>query len=401
MSTLGKVGACWPWGGGPARAGLRVLVAISALLGLSQPAAADEVTFEPRGRLQFDVLTSDWRTQADEGPHGAVRRLFLGGQGAFSGHWRYKAEFVLTPDADTLIDDAYLEYRNGPWSVLIGEHKTATVLEDQTSSLDLSFNEGASFVSAFGYGRRAGLGVSYGRAHWSAALAIQGDSLNALEGGETNADARTIAARATFAPLLRGEGDALELVHLGVNARRREFGDRPFRYRTRPMNGRGARWIDAGADALGERDGALGLEFAAQRGPIGVQAEHNWLSGDTAAGAGFEFSGYYVDVLWSPTGEARAYRAATGSFRAARPRRPVNEGGPGHWMLSVRRDVLDLSDPTGGSARGEQRATALGVDWIPVEHVRLKLNIARTEMDRSFGPDEVAEVVTARLQLDF
>ena len=46
---------------------------------------------------------------------------------------------------------------------------------------------------------------------------------------------------------------------------------------------------------------------------------------------------------------------------------------------------------------------AVGLDWIPLDHVRFKLNYAMSDADRT-GPatvDEEAQVVTLRTQFDF
>jgi phosphate-selective porin OprO/OprP len=126
------------------------------------------------------------------------------------------------------------------------------------------------------------------------------------------------------------------------------------------------------------------------------------LDGETPAGVGFEFNGYYVDAYWSLTGESRQYRGNQGSFGAIAPTRPFGtEGGWGHLMLSARYDYLDLSDPAGGAARGEQTAYNLGLDWVPIDHVRFKLNYAVSDMDRTVGADDEARVITLRSQFDF
>lgn len=101
------------------------------------------------------------------------------------------------------------------------------------------------------------------------------------------------------------------------------------------------------------------------------------------------------------TGESRVYRANTGSFGAVAPRAPFGEsGGFGHWMASARVDYADLSEAPGAD-RGEQTAYALGLDWVPIDHVRFKLNLAETEMDRTVGADAEAQIITLRSQFDF
>jgi len=366
-----------------------------------------DARFKMRGRFQYDVSSLDWDVLNEDSTRSYVRRAFLGVQGRLTENWRYKVDFILSPGDDAAgqvgVDDAFLEYVGDDWSIVIGEHNITSPLEDRISSLDIPFIERSSVINAFEYGRAAGVGFITGGANWSFSTALQGDSLN---NADTNfaADERTsVSGRFTFAPIFESSPEGVTLVHLGLSARARDIGgDAASRYRTRPLNGRGTRWIDAGAGLPGETDTTWGAELALQRGPFGLQAEYHVLDGETPAGVGFEFNGYYVDAYWSLTGESRQYRGNQGSFGAIAPTRPFGtEGGWGHLMLSARYDYLDLSDPAGGAARGEQTAYNLGLDWVPIDHVRFKLNYAVSDMDRTVGADDEARVITLRSQFDF
>jgi len=125
------------------------------------------------------------------------------------------------------------------------------------------------------------------------------------------------------------------------------------------------------------------------------------LDGESTGGVDFDSDGYYVDVYWSLTGESRNYRGNQGSFSAISPANPVTQGGWGHWMLSARYDSIDLSDAAFGANRGEQTAWAVGLDWVPVDHVRFKLNYALSDMDRTAAADDEAQVISLRTQFDF
>jgi phosphate-selective porin OprO/OprP len=372
-----------------------------------------DARFKMRGRFQYDVYSSDWDVgTADDATRTYVRRAFLGVQGRFTERWRYKVDFVLTPSAGEVgVDDAFLEYVADDWSFVIGEHNVTSPLEDRTSSLDIQFAERSSIINTFGYGRAAGLGFIWAGSNYSFAAAVQGDSLNNAESFSED-EPMSVSGRFTFAPIFETTPEGTTLVHLGVHARYRHQGDEAddaadtiFRYRTRPLNGRNSRHIDAGSGLLGETDTTWGAEAAVQYGPFGVQAEYMSLEGDEAGplgGASFEYDGYYVDAFWSLTGESRNYRGAQGAFGSIVPRNPITqEGGWGHWMLMARYDYIDLSDPAGGSARGEQSAWGVGLDWVPIDHVRFKLNYAVSDMDRTTGTDDEAQIVTLRTQFDF
>lgn len=368
-----------------------------------------DARFKMRGRFQWDVYSQDWDVGAEDQTRSYVRRAFLGVQGRLTENWRYKVDFVLAPGDDAAgqvgVDDAFIEYVGDNWSIVIGEHNITSPLEDRISSLDVPFNERSSMINAYEFGRRAGVGFITGGANWSASAAFQGDSLNNadnLSGGANGDESSTISGRFTFAPIFSTTPEGTTLVHLGLHARQRDSGDdADFQYRTRPLNGRGDRLISSVA-ALGDDDFTYGAELSLQYGPFGLTAEYARLEGDTAAGVGFETDGYYVDAFWSLTGESRNYRGNQGSFGAIAPRNPMgSDGGWGHWMVSARYDYLDLSDPAFGANRGEQTAYAVGLDWVPIDHVRFKLNYAISEMERTTAADDDATIISLRTQFDF
>lgn len=364
--------------------------------------------FKMRGRFQFDVYSQDWDLGVEDQTRSYVRRAFLGVQGRFSERWRYKVDFVLAPGDDAAgqvgVDDAFLEYVADDWSIVIGEANITSPLEDRISSLDTPFVERSSIINAYEYGRRAGIGYIIGGANWSAAVALQGDSLNNadnLSGGANGDESTAISGRFTFAPIFETSPEGTTLVHLALHARQRERGDDGiFQYRTRPLHGRGDRLVSS--TALGDSDFTYGAEVSLQFGAFGAQAEYMRLDGESTGGVDFESDGYYVDVYWSLTGESRAYRGNQGSFGPIVPRNPItNEGGWGHWMASARYDFIDLSDAAFGANRGEQTSYAVGLDWVPLDHVRFKLNYAASEMDRTTAADDDARVITLRTQFDF
>jgi phosphate-selective porin OprO/OprP len=137
-----------------------------------------------------------------------------------------------------------------------------------------------------------------------------------------------------------------------------------------------------------------------QFGPFGATAQWGQVDAEDG-GVSYGTEAYYVDVYWSLTGESRVYRGNQGSFGAIAPARPLGVGGGlGHWMLSGRYDFTDLSEGV-GALLGEQTAYAIGLDWVPVDHVRLKLNYAQSDVDYLVGADNEAQIVTLRTQFDF
>lgn len=368
--------------------------------------------FKVRGRFQYDVHSSDWDILNEDAQRSYVRRAFIGAQGRLTDHWRYKVDFVLNPGASgddaatgdqaVAVDDAYLEYAGDFYSLVIGENNVTSPLEDRTSSLDIPFIERSSIINAYGYGRAAGVALLMTGANWMGAVGVYGDSLNNSETSFANDEQASISGRFTWAPIFEVSPESYTLLHLGVSARQRYNGDDGlFRYRSRPLNGRGTRWIESSSGNALESDIGYGLEVAGQWNAFGFTAEYITISGETPTAVEIESDGYYVDLNWSLTGEPRAYRGNQGSFGPVVPARSMAEGGWGHWDVSARYDYLDLSDPDAGSSSGEQTAFALGLNWVPVDHVRFMLNYAQTDMDRTTGTDEEATVITLRSQFDF
>lgn len=382
--------------------------------------------FRMRGRMQYDVYSNEWDAPGnaldlEDGSRTYMRRAFLGVQGRFTDHWRYKLDFVLNPggnDAtgnpatggadDVAVDDAYLEYAGDFYSFVIGENNVTSPLEDRTSSLDIPFNERSSIINAYGYGRAAGLAGLITGANWMAAVGVYGDSLNNQDNNFANDEQTSISGRFTWAPLFETSPEGVTLLHLGVSARSRYNGDDSlFRYRARPLNGRGSRYIESGSGAANatESDVSYGFEIAGQWNAFGFTAEYITLEGETTTGATVESDGYYVDATWSITGEPRAYRGNQGSFGPVVPRHSMLDGGLGAWSVIARYDFIDLSDIDVGTARGEQESYALGVNWVPVDHVRFMFNYAESDMDRVVNgvgvPDAEAQVISLRTQFDF
>lgn len=379
--------------------------------------------FRMRGRFQYDVYANEWEAPGaavdlEDGSRSYVRRAFLGVQGRFTDHWRYKVDFVLNPgasgddaatgDQGVAVDDAFLEYAGDFYSFVLGENNVTAPLEERTSSLDIPFIERSSIINAYGYGRAAGAAFLITGANWMGAVGVYGDSLNNSDSSVASDEQTSISGRFTWAPIFESSPDGYTLLHLGVSARARYNGDDAlYRYRARPLNGRGTRWIESGSGAANatESDIGYGFEVAGQWNAFGFTAEYISLEGETTTGATVESDGYYVDATWSITGEPRAYRGNQGSFGPIVPRHSMLDGGWGHWDVIARYDFIDLSDLDVGSARGEQESYAVGVNWVPIDHVRFMLNYAESDMDRVLNPagspDAEAQVITLRTQFDF
>ncbi|MDX2276804.1 MAG: porin [Hyphomonadaceae bacterium] len=397
--------------------------------------------FRVNGRIQYDVydIQSDGASSTDEDYSGSfARRTFIGVEGRFTEQWRYNVKFDInsgrsaSPSATTTcvddgdpitppvctttlsgtaedevrLDDAYLEYAGENFSIFLGQNNAIAHLEDRTSSNSTPFNERSMFDQAFEFGKIMSIAYLTNGGNWSAGVALYGDTLNNSESTNSN-ESTAVAVRGTWAPIYQRTPEGVTLLHLGVNARERDNGGGPsggntLRYRARPNVGTGTRFIDTGSSNTFDRDTFYGAELAGQYNAFGFTAEYASLEATPRGGAEERtFTGGYVDLFWSPTGEGRNYSAADGSFGRVSPLRTLgSDGGIGHVMLSLRYEFLDLTDGTLDG--GEQDGYVAGVTWAPIGYVKFQLNYASYNVERPSSTSEGdVDTITLRTQFDW
>lgn len=436
------------------------------------PELADTVTgftFKPRGRLQYDngyIDRPDALTTRNLGFNSRVRRVTLGAEGSIPGGFGYRVEFDFQ-NGNVGFEDVLLSYtpRSKAWQARLGLFETLNGLEQVTSSNAITFLERAAFNDAFLNTRRLGAAVALtgkdDRYRFEAGLF----TAHGIDGSFDN-DGWIAAGRAVWAPKL-GEDSRL---HLELNVQRREFqsnnngatstsngapsSNQIARYRARPnLQTTDVRFVDTGGFAA-KRDLILGASVAGIFGPLYFTSEAQWLRADSyrpasvatgvdafAGNSGVtpltdpDFWGAHAEIGWFITGEKRGY----GSMNTwSRPKvlDPLSKGGTGAFQLAARIDHLDLDDDalttapttnflTGATSvaaldarlgrGGSQTSLLLGLNWYPIDYVRLMLNYIHVEVEggplaaqarpgsakpvneRSFSTDAVA----VRAQVEF
>lgn len=380
--------------------------------------------FKITGRIQYDVyhIDADFPGTAQDLNYTQTdtRRVFLGAQGRFTDNFRYDVKVAFTPNGGTVgLDDAYLEYVNHDFSIVLGQNNAVSPMEDRTSSLNIPFNERSSYINAFGFAKRMGLALLTNGGNWSAGAGVYGGDLGANE-VEGRDEEVALIARGTWAPFYASTPDGVRLLHVGATVRHRDNGgagpngvnanvNTGFQYRARPDVGFGSRFVDTGA--IGDQDNFYGVETAGQWDQFGFNAEYGWLQAKPNAGtapqrAGRDFEGGYVDLFWSPTGESRTYNAADGTFGKPRIRRTLgSDGGVGHIMLGARYEYLDLTDgptPAIQTVGGKQHSYVGQITWLPIAYVKFQLDYAREDITRAVtAADGGADVITFRTQIDW
>lgn len=424
-------------------------------------------SFKPRGRIHFDAghvsIPGALATTRNLGTNVRFRRVRLGAEGTMPGGFGYKLEADFAGGNVTLAD-AFLIYDvSDSIELRLGNFETLDGLEQISSSNNISFIERAAFNDAFLNSRRFGAAATWQTDNWRAEVGLF--AAHQLDSSFDN-NGYIAAARLAYTPVF-GEGGRL---HLALNAQWREFasntGGTPSagnnapsqaqlaRYRARPNSQlTDVRFVDTGSFAA-RRDRILGLEAAAILPGFYAAAEAQWLRassyrpGSIATGLNTfpgtnaavvttnnpEFFGVYGEIGWYITGETRGYR--DGTWARTRVLRPIDRGGSGAWMIAGRFDRLDLNDAaliagatndfTTGTASlapiatrlgrgGAQTSYLFGVNWTPIDYIRLMLNYVRIDVEggplaglvRPLSTEPVNErsysvdLLAARMQLEF
>lgn len=366
-------------------------------------------SFKAKGRIQADANY----VGAPAGLHDKglgfsteMRRIRLGAEGAIGGGFGYKLELELSDNAVDLVD-TYVSYRQGPWTVKLGNQNPFQSLDELTGDTTGSVMERAAFTDAFNFERRLGISALYMRGPWLAQLGLFSDDIGALaneadgvEGGDEN-DSHGIDARLVHAPKL---GDVQ--LHFGGSVHWRDLGrlaEGTTRYRQRPyVHSTNTRLIGTPAMHVA-REFDWGVEAAAIRGRWHAAAEYNRLNARRADMPAVSFQGAYAELgLFLTPGDSRGYKE--GMFRAEAPAHALGEGGIGSVLFTLRYDWLDLDDRDVRGGRQDGYIAALV--WTPVDYLRFNLNYAMlaykgaTALDSGRTNYDV-NVVGTRFELDF
>jgi phosphate-selective porin OprO/OprP len=347
--------------------------------------------FKLRGRVYIDVATSEWDTAgvSSDSSGTEFRTARLGVEGRWFA-WDYKAEFDFSGDEVTA-KDVVLSYRGDNFTINLGNQKSPNSLEEQTSSRYTTFMERGTATDLFGLDRRIGATFKTGGDNYSFAAGVFGGPAGDFGYSSMSDETSAMAARLTFTPV---NTDDL-ILHFGGSIRAMDYADQGARVRARPRTHTTGRIVTADfrpGGALGRADSSTlyGLEAAVISGPVHAHAEYmnmemNGPTGDPS------FDSYFVNLGWFLTGETRAYRASSGTFRRTSPNAPVSQGGSGAWEVAMRYDFSDLSEVR----VGELTTWTLGVNWHAEKYIRFMANY----VDGSLAMPGVADTDISTFQL--
>ena len=395
--------------------------------------------FKPKGLVQFDAgyvsNPNDALASKSLGFNSRSRRLVLGAEGTVPGGFGYNVEFNFA-NGQVDFEDVVLTYQRdkSPLRLTIGNFYPLSSLETMTSSRVTSFLERDQFTDAFGYNRRLGVALAYIDPQDTYSITA-GLFTKSIDNTYTN-DGWQGSVRATYSPQV-GNGR----LHLGANYQHREASTDALnvRYRARPFTQvTDFRFVDTGAIAA-KGDDTFGLELGGIFGPFHFAGEGQYVkvsgyrpgttfaNGDTVAGGAFfdedpSFTAGYAEVGYFLTGESRGYKG--GRWDRTKVAMPFDKGGWGAWQIVGRFSHLDLADRVAGAtyaapsyvAGGKQDGYLFGVNWFPMDYLRLSAQYARSQVKggpqaatvngvpagaAAQGSDYGVDTFAVRAQLDF
>lgn len=355
-------------------------------------------------RGSFGDATENDRAR-DLGDGANFRRARIGIEGKAFGDFEYNFlyEFGGTGNEEAgKISAAWVQYNGlGAAKLRVGAFPPPIGLEADTPVSGSLFAERAAPAElvrsiAAGDGRTAAAILASGE-RWTAAATYSGNTVGVQSFDEQSA----FVGRFAFVPYKRDDA----LIHLGINtsividpaASGPDVGGAAvtaIRLRERPeMRVDATRLVDTGSmNANGLT--TIGGELGAQWKNLYLQTEYFDIDVDRkGALSDAGFSGWYAQLAWTLTGEARRYNVGSGAFDSPRPAKPfdLKTGGWGAWELGLRYSNLDLNYREGaaGSAPladtirgGEQEIFTVGLNWYVNNVLRFQAAYQDVSVDR-------------------
>lgn len=393
--------------------------------GLEVATTDKQFSFKVGGRLQADYSQFDgfYTVNGDSADAAYFRRAFIEIGGVAFTDWKYQFNYDLSHNAgsseDGYWDEASIQYGGfNPVNIKVGRFDPDFGLEKATSSKWVTALErnAAYDMIDWANGHQNGLGL---QVNGTAGPSLYGSvGIHAKDQNDVDGDSvKQFNARGVFAPM----HEAGNVLHFGVNFAQRDLedvGGLDTRIRSRlGMRGvstaggndagtNGNRLTIAGANNLpagsyGE-DTAWGLEAAWAMGPLSVQGEYikRELEADSSAFQDIDSKGYYAQVAYTITGEARDYKL--GRFDAIKP----SNKQIGAWEVFYRYDYIEGDHDLVGitpTSTVEGKVHNLGVNWYANDNVRVSGAYVKAKVDNqeNANGDDDGDGVVFRAQYVF
>ncbi len=324
-------------------------------------------------------------------------RIYLTSQ--FDEHWESKLQTQITEQAGstkTTWKEVFLKYNGlGPFDITLGKRKEPFGLQMLVNAERVLFLERSMISSALAPERSIGITLGTNPGNSSAEVGIysqdsSGNSAYAQGGPEADnpeKDTYAITGRFTYAPLKTDSS----LIHFGLAGSYRDFGGNEFQIKDR-AEVHLAQPIVTSGKTVADNLNLLGVEAAAQFGPVSLQSEYMQLAVNAKEGANdAKYDGYYVQLGYFLTKGSRGYK--NGQLGAVKPLSPY-----GTWQLMGRYSVLNAFDNNEGV---EVENVGIGLNWFANTSARISANYIMTQLDKSQSDSDDGDAFVIRFQYVF
>ncbi|MGS0679890.1 OprO/OprP family phosphate-selective porin [Shewanella sp. 125m-7] len=372
-------------------------------------------TMEFKARIQADYVKADGLYDTDgeyndKFTDASIRRLRFGIEGYFSNVWEYELEFDFDGLTEVEVKDANVVYKGWDDSSLkLGFQKYAFGMEATGSSAHLAFLERAA-TDVFAPDRALGVqwryvGNNY-NLHVGYGITTENEFFSTED--QSHAEMNVFNARFTMAPIDRNG----HLLHIGASGLYIDLNDdaeKALRYRARPNTKPSERIINTGK--IKSQSGThYGAELAYQYRNFLFQSEYVGASIDQTADPKANVDAYYVQAVYTITGEQWRYSGKKGTFKGVQPSNPISAGGWGAWEVAARYDYANFDDVDAGIEGGQKTDYVFGINWYLEDNLKAQFNYVHTQAEY-VAPytdingvvlyDQDANIIQARLQFAF
>ena len=405
--------------------------------GLRFESADKYYKFYVGGRVEFDSMSNVTESGLEQtrvytannnpatanliGPQSSdmeVRRARINLEGTIGGHveWKEVLEFVNNAAADKETFIGF--YDLGDWipNVRAGQQYEPFGQDQGVSDVDLTFLEFAAASNTFapfsnpGFQLRKDLkdDQKITRFTWAAGMFRPDGNVGQDSGvGSKGVGGYAFTGRITGRPWY-DDGDFL---HVGLSVRHAGVAghNQNIIFQTTPEAHLFPNVISTGT-FIADSDTKIDAEAAFVKGPFSVQSEYILDRVHTGSGSTLDdptFSGYYVQLAYTLTGERRGWKPLDALFVNPTPSHDAfKNGGWGAWEVATRYSSVDLNDgaPGSGVAGGRMDVVSLGLNWYANQNTKVMWDVSHADVhtgDPALGDGGSTYLLQMRVQIAF
>jgi phosphate-selective porin OprO and OprP len=374
----------------------------------------DDFWFSVGGGLRFDQIffTGNAQSRGSQFRSGAdIHRSWLDFDGGVGENITYSIDFSIGTDAKLKLGDAFATYKGfgKDFDVSVGQLSPGFSLQSTSSSKWTAFLERSLDASAFNV--TSGLGANLTK--WSNQYSVnisaiqpkKGETPHNAAGADLNRNDRwTVATRVTYNPFVCL--DEHKVFQIGGSASYHDDSNAGITFRTFPeAHNRNTGYALTTDDAsnlanptkhIGARHHEIyAVEISGQNGPFYAESEYHIARVERSRGKGenLRFNGWHVQATYVLTGEARTYKARSGTFEQVIP-----NSERGAWEVAARYSTVKLNskDIRGGVGKN----ATLGVNYYANKNIKVAANYIRSKQKKD-TENRKLNIFGVRLQLVF